>query len=389
MTAYTTSSVHTPLLSLHEADSDHPISFPFALRNPNFEEAPLRARFHHTGVVNVRGMDIMSFCTTITAPGLRRIARQVWKMTIDFEDIRPTHEGLELVSTTLTSLTSCTDLTLLGLPSVEKDGWILRDTTFQLERFATNLSPTSPDVLAFLEGQSHITELNTMCPHPHVVRPEAMHQPVPFPNELIPALNTVECPAPFLVSLLCPAPDVRPLTSLRVDLSTQNAQVTESEALTALGTISENVGRLSLRRSMCRTTAMPRHVVEQNLTGAIDQLATKSPWKKLRFLEMRDGMYDLGTIPRLAGVISTCFPHIETLVWAPSGYPGGSRVVTAYIGSIFLTFCRSLRQFVCLDNTSDPENKRYMSVEKQSGGKMSQSEIDANDAENMWRTVTI
>jgi len=91
------------------------------------------------------------------------------------------------------------------------------------------------------------------------------------------------------------------------------------------------------------------------------------------------------SIPSLSQSISTCFPHIETLVWAPASHPAGSTIVVPFIASIFFTFCRSLRQFVFLDDASDAENKKFISIAKEGTGKVVQVEVTAEEVEDMWK----
>ncbi|PCH41116.1 hypothetical protein WOLCODRAFT_131710 [Wolfiporia cocos MD-104 SS10] len=340
------------------------------------------------GVVNVRGISVIAFCSTITSPGLQQIGKQVRKMIIDFDDVRPTRAGLELVSAALSLLTNLTDLTLMGLPS-DNDGWILRGAPFSLDRFVTNLPLVSKDVLDFLARQPNVTELGTTSPPPHTAQPQPQgtYQYYPFPNHIAPRLTTLDCPAPFLLSLLAATPPTRPLTSLRVDLNRMHSLV-EGDALTALALFSGTVERLSLRRSVLRTSPISDSMVAMNMASVISRVATKRHWPKLRFLEMRDGKYNSTTIPSLAQSISTCFPHVEVLVWAPASHPAGSKVVAPFIASIFFTFCRSLRRFVFLEDASDLQNKKFVSVVKQEGGQCRGTSVDAEDVENMWRSNT-
>lgn len=201
MTAALPSPVTTPLQAPHD-DPSCSMSFSYVVQNPG-DAAPIaRGRFHHSGTVNLRGANIVPFCTTVTTPGLTKIARQIRKLIIDFEDVHPTDDELELLCMTLLLCNSCTDLTLLGLPSAEFDGWMLRDTSFSLDRFVTNLSLTSKDVLDFLRRQPNITELSTTSPPPHMVQPKSTYQHLPFPNEITPNLRSLDCPAPTCASTL-------------------------------------------------------------------------------------------------------------------------------------------------------------------------------------------
>ena len=72
-------------------------------------------------------------------------------------------------------------------------------------------------------------------------------------------------------------------------------------------------------------------------------------------------------------------------MWAPSTHPAGSTASAACIAIIFFTFCRRLRHFIFLDDASDPANKRYLSVEKQSGGELRAVPIGAAEVEDMWK----
>jgi len=65
----------------------------------------------------------------------------------------------------------------------------------------------------------------------------------------------------------------------------------EMEALTALSMLNATVERLSLRRSVLRTSPALDSVVALNMANVISRVATKRQWSKLKFLEMRDGHF--------------------------------------------------------------------------------------------------
>lgn len=222
-------------------------------------------------------------------------------------------------------------------------------------------------MIDFLRRQPALAELSTTSPPPHLVQPRSTYAHFPFPHEVVPNLHTLDCPAPFLFSLQVATPPTRPLMNMRLDLNRLNSLV-EIEALTALATYSATVERLSLRRSVLRTSPALDSVVALNMASVISRVANKRQWSKLKFLEMRDGMYDSYSIPKLAQAISSCFPNVETLVWAPASHPAGSTIVVPFIASIFFTFCRSLKQFIFLDDASDVTNKKFVSIAKTSSG---------------------
>ncbi|OSX60302.1 hypothetical protein POSPLADRAFT_1058477 [Postia placenta MAD-698-R-SB12] len=381
-----TSVVYNTMPTPSHYDSQYTAPIPVAITDET-ESTVVHGRLQHNGVVSVSGANVIPFCQTVVLPGLQRVAHQIRKLSIDFGSERPTHSNLEHLSAALEALPNCTNLTLLGLPSVEYDGWVLRNTTFSLTRLVTNLSLTSKDVIDFLRRQPALAELSTTSPPPHLVQPRSTYAHFPFPHEVVPNLHTLDCPAPFLFSLQVATPPTRPLMNMRLDLNRLNSLV-EIEALTALATYSATVERLSLRRSVLRTSPALDSVVALNMASVISRVANKRQWSKLKFLEMRDGMYDSYSIPKLAQAISSCFPNVETLVWAPASHPAGSTIVVPFIASIFFTFCRSLKQFIFLDDASDVTNKKFVSIAKTSSG-LCEVLVKAPEVENMWREESV
>lgn len=291
-----TSVVYNTMPTPSHYDSQYTAPIPVAITD-EMESTVVHGRLQHNGVVSVSGANVIPFCQTVVLPGLQRVAHQIRKLSIDFGSERPTHSNLEHLSAALEALPNCTNLTLLGLPSVEYDGWVLRNTTFSLTRLVTNLSLTSKDVIDFLRRQPALAELSTTSPPPHLVQPRSTYAHFPFPHEVVPNLHTLDCPAPFLFSLQVATPPTRPLMNMRLDLNRLNSLV-EIEALTALATYSATVERLSLRRSVLRTSPALDSVVALNMASVISRVANKRQWSKLKFLEMRDGMYDSVSIPR-------------------------------------------------------------------------------------------
>jgi len=358
----------------------HPYSFVSEVDNA----FPSRVRFYHSGEVNARGIHVLAFCSTVTTPEMQSIARQVRRLTFDFEDVRPARAGLDMVADALAAMSNLEQLTLLGMPTRDFDGWILRRTTFRLRSFCTNLSLISMDVLNFLRRQPGLTSLTTTSPPASDAPTKSAYQHMPFPMDAVPRLSTLDCCAPFLLSLQAASPPTRPLTHLRVDLNKLNPCI-EIEALKALAAFSSTVRRLSLRRSALRLSPASDRSGAMSMTSVINRMAMKRRWAKLHFLEMRDGTYDASTIPSLSQSISQSFPFVETIVWAPSSHPVGSTASAACIAIIFFTFCRHLRQFAFLDGTSDPANKIYLSVSKQAGGELQAVPVGVKDVEEMWR----
>lgn len=267
------------------------IPYSSALTFESEAEVPKLLRFCYTGEVDARGADVLAYCTTLTAPGLPHMARRVRKMTLDFGTVRPAPAALELVADALAAVTNLEELALFGMPSRENDGRVLRNASFKLHTFSTNLSLTSKDVLDFLSRQQGLTRIRTISPPATEVPQRNAYQHMPFPHSVVPLLRALDCPAPFLMSLLAASPPTRPLTSLRVDLNRMNPLV-ESEALRALSTFSSTVKRLSLCRSVPRASPASDSSGAMTMSSVMNCLAAKRKWSKLQFLEMRDGVYD-------------------------------------------------------------------------------------------------
>ncbi|TFY60799.1 hypothetical protein EVJ58_g4917 [Rhodofomes roseus] len=343
-----------------------------------------RVRFHHTGDVYVRGIQVLAFCRTIASPEFESIARQVRRLDMDFEDVRPTRAGLEMVANALAAMSNLDELVLLGLPSREADGWVLRKVTGRLRLFCTNLSIVSWDMLDFLRRQQDIVHLGTRSPPASEAPMRNAYQHMPFPTDVVPRLRTLDSPAPVLLSLQAASPPTRPLTHMRIDLNKLHPNV-ESEALKALAAFSSTVKRLSLCRSALRLSPASDRSGAMCMASVINRIAMNRRWAKLEFLEMRDESYDASAIPGLSQAISRCCPAVETIVWAPSTHPAGSTASAACIAIIFFTFSRHLRQFIFLDDASDPANKKYLSVAKQQGGELRAVPVGATEVEGMWK----
>ena len=284
-------SLPTPAhMGLPDGSERAPHSYSFAPEVDTISSQ--RARFYHSGDVTVRGIHVLAFCTTITSPGLQPIARQVRRVTFDFEDVRPTRAGLEAVADALAAMTNLEELTLLGMPNRDTDGWILRRATFKLRLFVTSMSLTSKDVLDFLRAQPDITNLGTLSPPPPDMPTKNAYQHMPFPADVVPRLTTLDCSAPFLLSLQAASPPTRPLTNMRVDLNRLNPNI-ESEALKALAAFSSSVKRLSLRRSALRQLpATGDRSGAMSMATVLNRAAPNRRWSKTEFLEMHDGTYD-------------------------------------------------------------------------------------------------
>ncbi|KZT74315.1 hypothetical protein DAEQUDRAFT_187966 [Daedalea quercina L-15889] len=266
----------------------HPHAFVPGLDNAAVSQ---RVRFYHPSDVNVRGIHVLAFCSTIVSPGLQPIARQVRRLTVDFADVRPARAGLEILADALAAASGIEELTLLGMPAPDTDGWVLRKATFRLRQFTTNLALTSKDVLDFLRAQPDITALGARAPPPPDAPTKSAYQHMPFPTDLAPCLRTLDCTAPFLLSLQAAAPPTRQLANLRVDLNRLNPSV-ESEALRALATFSSTARRLSLRRSTLRQSPALDRSGALSMGSVVGRLAENRRWSRLRFLEMHDGTYD-------------------------------------------------------------------------------------------------
>ena len=272
------------------AQVPHPCSFASEVDAVN----PQRICFYHSGEVSVRGAHVLAFCNTITSPGLQPIARQVRRVTFDFEHVRPTRACLEAVADALAAMPNVEELTLLGMPNRDIDGWILRGATFRLWLFATTMSLTSKDVLDFLRAQPDITSLGTFSP-PLPDMPQAAknaYQHMPFPADVARRLTTLDCSAPFLLSLQAASPPTRPLVNMRVDLNRLNPNV-ESESLKALAAYSSSVKRLSLRRTTLRQLpATGDRSGALSMAAVLNRAAPNKRWARTEFLEMYDGTYD-------------------------------------------------------------------------------------------------
>lgn len=251
-----------------------------------------RPRAHNSSEVSVRGPHVLAFCTTIASPGLQPIARQVRKATFDFEGVRPTYAGLNGVADAVAAMTNLEELTLLGMPDRDTDGWVLRGASFRLRLFMTTLSLTSKDVLDFLRSQPNITTLATISPLPPDMSTKNVYQHMSFPTDAVPRLTTLDCSAPFLISLQAASPPTRALTNMRVDLNRLNPNI-ESEALKALAAFSSSVKRLSLRRSALRQQpASGDRSGAMSMATVLNHAAPNRRWSKVEFLEMHDGTYD-------------------------------------------------------------------------------------------------
>lgn len=273
-------------IGLHTEQLVHPCSSVPEVDSPG----PQRARFCHFPEGTVRGTPIIPFCTTVTAPGLQLIARQVRKVTFDFDGVRPTHADLETVADALAAMTSLEELSLLGMPNRDTDGWVLRRATPKLRLFMTNISLTSMDVIDFLRSQPAITHLGTLTPPPIPTRNAYQH--MPFPADVVPRLTTLDCSASFLISLQAASPPTSSLTNMSVDLNRLNPNV-ENEALKALAAFSSTVRRLSLRRSVLRhQPASGDQSGAMSMSTVLDRTSPNRRWPRLEFLEMHDGTYD-------------------------------------------------------------------------------------------------
>ncbi|KAI0952142.1 hypothetical protein AcV7_008038 [Taiwanofungus camphoratus] len=380
------SPFHTPL----DEEALHALKSPLLPPTPAQPTSESGTRPQYSGVVSLRGISTLAFCKTITTPGLEHVASHVHSLTLAFEDVCPSHLGLQLVSSALAELTNLRDLTMLGMPSPESDGWVLRKASFSLDRFVTDLSLSSKDVLDFLARQTNITEMGTTSAAPsptaHLKNAGQYH---PFPSSLVRGLHTLDCPAPFLLSLLRSTPPTRPITSLRVDLNRLPPFV-EVDALTALAMFSTKLKRLSLRRTVIGTAAATDEssAVGLSMTSLLNRIGAKRRWPVLKLLEIHDGSYDSTMIPALSQAISPHFPNVETLIWAPSDRRAHakSHTTTHYIAAIFFMFCRSLRHFVFLEPASDGQTATtYASFVKRPGGEVVDHILDAKDVEDMWR----
>ncbi|OBZ70152.1 hypothetical protein A0H81_09945 [Grifola frondosa] len=341
--------------------------------------------------VSARGLSVMAFCKTITMPGLQDISRNVRSLSLVLEDIRPSSDDLTVIAQALEALTHLEQLTLLGLPFPDSDGLVLRNTSFSLRKFVSDLSLCSKDVLEFLARQTCLVELGTTSSLPTAwsrapIRCQPQYRILP--NELIPDLKVLDCPASLLLSMLLASPPTRTITNLRVDLN-RASSLLETDALVALASFSPTLKRLSLRRDMVGSGAR-RSRAMRSMADVLDRIGEKRRWTALKFLELEDGPYDLTSVPALQQSISTYFPNIETLVWAPSRpaeHAEASNVLEPeYIASIFFMFCPSLRQFIFSEPESEDGEKTYTSFSRLRSKDMHPEGIlDSAEVENMWR----
>ncbi|EMD40790.1 hypothetical protein CERSUDRAFT_91535 [Gelatoporia subvermispora B] len=318
------------------------------------------------GAGTVRGKYIAPFCKMLKSTIFQNMTQELKTLSLVFEDTCPSLDELQEVSDALATMSNLEDLTLMGLPSPDSDGWILRRCSFSLRRFRSNLSLSSKDVQSFLNRQSSIVDLSsTSCLRSSRGHSNNTAPYDPLPLKLLPNLTHLECPAPVLLSILLASPPMRPLTHLRVDF-TGIKSLEESEALACLSLFSSTLESLSVRRVPPSGQPNPANggVVGLSTGDFVERFAERRRWPKLTFLELIDGPFDATVVPSLQEIVSTHFPGLDTLVWAPSsGVPAdgaGQTLTPTGVATTFMTFCPALSAFTLLQNVEESKAMKHV-----------------------------
>ncbi|OCH92921.1 hypothetical protein OBBRIDRAFT_802274 [Obba rivulosa] len=319
------------------------------------------------------------------------MAQELRTLSLIFDDARPSREDLQEVSDALAVMSNLEELTIMGLPSPDLDGWILRRCSFALRRFCSNLSLSSKDVQSFLGRQSDIIELGSTSS----LRSSRGNSPNmapydPLPLKLLPNLTHLDCPAPVLLSILLASPPMRPITHLRADF-TGVKSLEESEALACLSLFNTTIENLSIRRAVGGNHISPASgsVVGLSTADFVERFAERRRWTSLKFLEFLDGPFDATVVSGMQQAISTHFPNLHTLIWAPSGgVPGDGRRQTMAptdIAATFMMFCPSLSTLILLEGAGDDDECKHVSYTRSRGQFAKVVRHEPGEIEGLWR----
>lgn len=130
-----------------------------------------RAQHERQREVFLNAHSIVAFCETALIPGFDLMAKLFTRLTLSFDKpagsqfIRPSPMPWVMGKEVLGVMTNLKDLTITGLPNPSTDGWILDGCAVLLDRFCTDLSFQSKEMIHFFKKQRRLTELY-LLPHP-------------------------------------------------------------------------------------------------------------------------------------------------------------------------------------------------------------------------------